>query len=282
MPQGHLRHTGAPGWLCEDGRVFTWRRDLPAEPGGAGVTFAFTSRRGGVECAPLGRAQPRWHHGGRRPSTSPPTGPGSPPDSALDPRHLVFMDQVHGRGVAVVDGPSPGEAPSVDALVTRHTELALAALVADCVPVLLADRAAGVVAAVHAGRPGLAAGVVEAAVEAMEREGAQAGALDAVVGPSVCGRCYEVPEAMRAEVAAVSPVSATVSWTGTPALDIAAGVVERLRRAGATVTWVPGCTREDPDLYSYRRDGRTGRFAGVVRLIGNTATSVTSAATGPS
>jgi len=62
-------------------------------------------------------------------------------------------------------------------------------------------------------------------------------------------------------------VSATVSWTGTPAVDIAAGVVDQLRRAGASVTWVPGCTREDGDLYSYRRDGRTGRHAGVVRLL---------------
>ncbi len=245
--------------------MFTWRRDLPAEPGRAGVTFAFTSRRGGVSVAP-------WDGLNLGGTT------GDDAESVVANRarvaagvgvassRLVLMDQVHGRGVAVVDGPHRGEAPSVDALVTRHTDLALVALVADCVPVLLADRAAGVVAAVHAGRPGLLAGVVEAAIEAMEHAGARAPALEAAVGPSVCGRCYEVPEAMRAEVAAVSPVSATVSWTGTPALDVAAGVVERLRRVGAAVTWVPGCTREDPDLYSYRRDGRTGRFAGVVRL----------------
>jgi polyphenol oxidase len=65
-----------------------------------------------------------------------------------------------------------------------------------------------------------------------------------------------------------------VSWTGTPAVDVAAGVVDVLRRAGAAVTWVPGCTREDPNLYSYRRDGRTGRFAGVVRLVPADGTSV--------
>jgi copper oxidase (laccase) domain-containing protein len=82
----------------------------------------------------------------------------------------------------------------------------------------------------------------------------------------VCGRCYEVPAQLRAEAAAVAPESATVSWTGTPAIDVAAGVVAQLSAAEVRVTWLPGCAREDRNLYSYRRDGRTGRFAGVVVL----------------
>ena len=69
---------------------------------------------------------------------------------------------------------------------------------------------------------------------------------------------------MREVAANVQPVSATVSWTGTPAVDVAAGVVAQLREAGVAVRWVPGCSRERDDLYSYRRDGQTGRFAGVV------------------
>jgi YfiH family protein len=175
-------------------------------------------------------------------------------------RPVVYMDQCHGAEVAVVDAV-PGTPPSCDALVTRSTEVALAVLVADCVPVLLAGSA-GVVAAVHAGRPGLVAGVVPRTLEVMRELGA--GEVDAVVGPSVCGRCYEVPAAMRDAAAAVQPVSATVSWTGTPAIDVAAGVVAQLRDGGVDVRWVPGCSRERSDLYSYRRDGTTGRFAGVV------------------
>ncbi len=175
-------------------------------------------------------------------------------------RPLVYMDQCHGAEVAVVDGV-PEVAPRCDALVTASPEVALAVLVADCVPVLLASPD-GVVAAVHAGRPGLVAGVVPRAVEAVRGLGADR--VDAVVGPSVCGRCYEVPPEMREVAAAVQPVSATVSWTGTPAIDVAAGVVAQLRDAEVEVRWVPGCTRESPGLYSYRRDGRTGRFAGVV------------------
>ncbi|QIM20649.1 laccase domain-containing protein [Phycicoccus sp. HDW14] len=173
---------------------------------------------------------------------------------------VVWMDQCHGAEVAVVEAV-PDVAPQCDALVTTAPDLALAVLVADCVPVLLAS-ASGVVAAVHAGRPGMVAGVVPAAVAAMRGLGADA--VDAVVGPSVCGRCYEVPAEMRAAAAAVEPVSATVSWTGTPAVDVAAGVVAQLRALDVGVTWVPGCTRESPDLFSYRASHVTGRFAGVV------------------
>lgn len=185
--------------------------------------------------------------------------------AALDvPRdHLLFMAQCHGTQVLTVDAPWQGEPPAVDGIITTNPDLALAVLVADCVPLLLADASAGVVGAVHAGRPGMLGGIVPRALEAM----AQAGARDlhAVVGPSVCGRCYEVPAAMRDEAAEVSAASVAVTWAGTPAIDVAAGVVDQLVAGGASVTWVPGCTRESPRLYSYRRRSRTGRFAGVVR-----------------
>lgn len=177
----------------------------------------------------------------------------------------VFMHQVHGARVRVVSGAvadlSPG---SCDGIVTTQPHVALFSLVADCTPVLLLDPQAGVVAAVHAGRPGMLAGVVAATLTVMRDLGARR--IGAVVGPSVCGRCYEVPEQMRARAAVIEPVSAAVTWVGTPAIDVAAGVVEQLRREDVAVTWVPGCTKEDEELYSYRRDGRTGRFAGVIML----------------
>ena len=148
-------------------------------------------------------------------------------------------------------------------------DLALAVLVADCVPVLLHDVRAGVVGAVHAGRPGMVAGIVGRAVTAMRDLGATS--VSATVGPSVCGRCYEVPADMATRPRRRSPASAARSWTGTPAIDVAAGVVEQLAAADVAVQWVPGCTRESGDLYSYRRDGVTGRFAGVVVRPGGPA-----------
>jgi polyphenol oxidase len=175
----------------------------------------------------------------------------------------VFMAQVHGAEVRVIESVAEVSSPC-DGVVTTEPGVALFSLVADCTPVLLHDSGASVVAAVHAGRPGMLAGVVPRAVQTMRDLGARR--ISAVVGPSVCGRCYEVPEDMRSDAAAVEPVSAAVTWSGTPAVDVAAGVVEQLRRAQVAVTWVPGCTMQDDSLFSYRRDGPTGRFAGVVML----------------
>nr|WP_076259389.1 peptidoglycan editing factor PgeF [Intrasporangium flavum] len=175
---------------------------------------------------------------------------------------LLFMNQVHGTEIVEVSSPWSGEPPEADGIVTRATGLALAVLVADCVPVLLHDADAGVVGAVHAGRPGMVAGIVPRAVDAMRDLGARR--VRATVGPSVCGRCYEVPADMARDAAGITPAAAARSWQGTPAVDVAAGVVEQLAGAGVGVDWVAGCTREHADLYSYRRDGTTGRFAGVV------------------
>ena len=174
------------------------------------------------------------------------------------------LTQVHGDGVVVVDAPmAPDAVPSGDALVTTTRGLGLMVRVADCVPVLLADPERGVVAAVHAGRPGMVLDVATRTVEVMRDRGAR----DVVgwLGPHVCGGCYEVPAAMRDEVAAAVPASwATTTW-GTPAVDVGAGVRAQLVAAGVEVVDVDGCTREDPSLHSYRRDGAaSGRMAGLV------------------
>ncbi|MGK5628968.1 peptidoglycan editing factor PgeF, partial [Streptomyces sp. URMC 123] len=186
----------------------------------------------------------------------------------LDPSRVVWMNQVHGREVAVADGPwGTGEVPAVDAVVTDRHGLALAVLTADCVPVLLADPVAGVVAAAHAGRPGLLAGVVPAAVEAMVSLGAEPSRVTAVTGPAVCGGCYEVPEEMRAEVAAAVPESWATTRHGTPALDVTAGVHAQLARLGVEKREKSHiCTLESADHFSYRRDRTTGRLAGYVWL----------------
>jgi copper oxidase (laccase) domain-containing protein len=126
---------------------------------------------------------------------------------------------------------------------------------------------AGVVAAVHAGREGVRRGVLPVALSAMASLGARARHVTALLGPAVCGACYEVPDAMRAEVAAVAPAAATRTRTGAPGLDLRAGLAELLTRAGVReVVHDPRCTVEDPHLFSHRRDGVTGRQAGLVWL----------------
>ncbi|MEU6977206.1 MULTISPECIES: peptidoglycan editing factor PgeF [unclassified Streptomyces] len=233
----------------------------------SGAHFAFTDRWGGVSAVPyeelnLGGAV------GDDPAAVLANRGRAATGLGLDPARVVWMNQVHGADVAVVDGPwGTDPVPSVDALVTDRPGLALAVLTADCVPVLLADPVAGVVAAAHAGRPGMVAGVVPAAVARMTELGARPERIVARTGPAVCGRCYEVPEAMRAEVAAVEPAAhAETSW-GTPAVDVTAGVLDQLARLGVTDVAASGvCTLESRDHYSYRRDRTTGRLAGYVWL----------------
>jgi polyphenol oxidase len=180
---------------------------------------------------------------------------------------LVWMTQVHGAGVTVVDGPRDTPVPDTDALVTTTPGLVLCVLVADCVPVLLSDPRAGVVAAVHAGREGVRLRVAQAALAAMARLGARPADVTALLGPAVCGACYEVPPAMQAEVARVAPAAAVRTRKGTTGLDLRAGLAEALGRAGVgQVVHDPRCTVEDRFLFSHRRDGVTGRQAGVVWL----------------
>jgi YfiH family protein len=211
---------------------------------------------------------------------------------------VLFARQVHGTRVAVVGppdlaaravlDPSIGDVVSsdpaiadpcrrdlgqddagYDAVVVIGASVAAGVLVADCVPVLLADPRAGVVAAVHAGRKGLLDGVLTAALSAMAVCGAQPGRIRAALGPSAGGCCYEVPESMRREAAALLPATAASTRRGTPALDLRAGCRSVLLDAGvAQVTLLGGCTIEDESSFSYRRTPVTGRFAGVVRMLG--------------
>ncbi|KRF25288.1 peptidoglycan editing factor PgeF [Phycicoccus sp. Soil803] len=236
--------------------MFYWRQQTGR------VSWAFTDRGGGSSSGDFDSLNLGGHVGddeaaveANRKAVAGVTG--------VERDHLLFLQQCHGADVVVADGPwDAGGPPPADGVVTATAGLALAVLVADCTPVLLADVDTGVVGAVHAGRPGMTAGIVDVAVERMRELGARD--LRAVVGPSICARCYEVPEELRAAAAAVAPEASARSWSGTPAIDVAAGVVAQLVANNVAVQWVPGCAREDERLFSYRRDGRTGRYAGVV------------------
>jgi polyphenol oxidase len=178
---------------------------------------------------------------------------------------VVWMNQVHGDRVEVVDEPRDAPVDGTDALVTGTPRLALAVVTADCVPVLMADARAGVVAAVHAGRVGAQRGVVARAVEAMLALGARAADISALLGPAVSGRNYEVPAAMADEVAAALPGSRTTTAAGTPGLDLRAGIACQLRDLGVTAIDIdPRCTVADPALFSHRRNAPTGRLASLV------------------
>lgn len=178
---------------------------------------------------------------------------------------LVRMRQVHGARVHLVDDgdlAGPDAPTEADALVTTRPGVGLLARVADCVPVLLADAGAGVLGAVHSGRRGTCLDIATGTVAAMRAAGADD--IVAWVGPHICGRCYEVPEAMRDEVAARVPAASSTTRWGTPGLDLGAGVTAQLEASGCTVRRVDRCTFEQHDLPSFRRDATAVRCAGVV------------------
>lgn len=224
------------------------------------VDLAFTDRYGGVSAAPYAELNL---------SVS-----GSDSEKAKKLNHRILMDdfapgdeladlyQVHGNEVVEA---TLGLRPEADGIVTNKPGITLMVRAADCVPVLLADSVAEVIGAAHAGRKGMAAGVVSRTVERMRDLGAKR--ITAWIGPSICGGCYEVPREMRDEVALIEPESAASTRQGTAAIDVAAGVRAQLERAGVAIAYAGGCTYESHDLYSFRRDGdAAGRLAGVIRM----------------
>jgi YfiH family protein len=182
-------------------------------------------------------------------------------EAGVGTAHFQYMNQVHGNAVAVIGAST--EAPTADAMVSVGRPLAV--MVADCVPVVLVGEAAGrdpVLGVAHAGRPGVASGVIPNTVAQMRAAGAAD--IRAWIGPSICGACYEVPEDMRADVAALVPATWSTTSRGTPGLDLPAGVRSQLAAGGVTVEYSGPCTLETESLFSYRRDRHTGRFAGLV------------------
>jgi YfiH family protein len=194
--------------------------------------------------------------------------------AGLPPPSVVWMRQAHGTTVTTVTGPWPPgraagavsqEVPETDGIVTATAGVGLGVLVADCVPMLAGDPVAGVIAAAHAGRRGAAAGIALRALQAMTAAGASIGSVEVLLGPAICGDCYEVPVRMRDDVDAALPGSACRTDQGTPGLDLRAGLARQLRAAGVAGVMIdPRCTFTDPELYSHRRGAPTGRLAGLI------------------
>lgn len=185
-----------------------------------------------------------------------------------DPRRLHQTSQVHGAAVWCPPAGADPEASRIveaDALVARSAGDAVAVRVADCVPVLLASPETGEVAAVHAGWRGVAQKIV---AEALRTLGAPTGSIVAAVGPSIGPCCFEVDDAVAAQIADASSPEVVVKIEGSkPRVNLWRAVELQLRAAGVeTVDVIGRCTRcEGASFYSFRRDGqRSGRMVGVI------------------
>jgi len=195
----------------------------------------------------------------------------------------VFMEQVHGPGVARVGHGDRGRGaadhahavPRVDALVSTDVNVALVVLTADCAPVLLLDPGKGVAAA-HAGRRGVQTGVIRAVVALLTTAtGSPPTRLRALIGPAISGCCYELPADLADEVGAVEPAARAVTSWGTPSMDVPAAVQAQLQAAGvARIARVHACTRCELDRwFSHRAACQVpgvppGRNAAVICRLG--------------
>ena len=173
--------------------------------------------------------------------------------------HNSGTGQAHSGEVAL------DQMPVADALITTCDGVALAIRVADCVPVLLADPEARVVAAAHAGRVGLLSGILQNTVAAMRALGARH--IRAWIGPHICAACYEVPPDMAEQAWQQIPAARALSRESTPAIDLGAGAESVLEAESVPTVRCDPCTSCDPRFFSHRRDhGQTGRQAGLVWL----------------
>ncbi len=234
------------------------------------VRRVVTTRAGGASVAPYDSFN-IGAHVGDEPSAVAANRKRLVTELGLRPDQLVWMEQIHGRTATIARGPRTEPLPATDAAIAVGPGLVPIVLTADCVPILLADPAAEVVAAVHAGRVGARIGVLPAALTAMVEAGARMDRIEVLLGPAACGECYEVPAAMQADVEAHLPGSASKTRKGTPGLDLRAGLWNQLAEAGVAKIGVdPRCTIEDRTLFSHRRDGgpnrQTGRIAALTWL----------------
>jgi YfiH family protein len=169
------------------------------------------------------------------------------------------MSQSHSDVVKVVHTFSEIDIEA-DALVTQQPGLGLAVLVADCIPLLLSSPAC--VAAVHVGRVGMTNGIIDKTLDIMAGLGATG--IFAWIGPSICGKCYEVSPEMYEEVTTFFPASATSAQEHS--LDLPRGAIGILRERGIDTHALGLCTLENSQFFSYRRDKTIGRQAGVISL----------------
>lgn len=233
-------------------------------PDWAGVHYFCTTRAGGVGVAPHDSLNL-----GRRAGDNPDTvAENRRRVRAAVPSEPLWLRQVHGSEVVDADQPDLPEEPAVDASVTAQPGRVLAIMVADCLPVIIADAEGQVLGAAHAGWRGLSGGVLENTLAAMRAKAPQAAAWNAWIGPGIGPQEFEVGQDVLDAFVADDPVTGRYfaprpGIAGKWLADLAGLADFRLRRAGVQEVSRSGiCTVTQAQRYfSYRRDGETGRMA---------------------
>lgn len=183
---------------------------------------------------------------------------------------LIIPRQAHTTNVAVINSPAPAVLDNVDALVTDRKDIVLCINTADCVPLLLHDTKAGVIAACHAGWRGAVNGVVQNTVAAMLSLGASPEHIQAAMGPCICPNCFEVgPEVADRFQQWPDTIITSAEWSK-PHIDLPAVIAHILTQQGINhITPPPACTRCSwRTLFSARKLGiNSGRMLSFIRIM---------------
>ena len=229
--------------------------------GGRTARWAFTARAGGASLPPYDALNVASHVG------DDPTlvrANRAALEATLAAGPIAWSGPVHGVDVALLDAPTP-LVPNVDALGTARTRLPLATMGADCVPLLLA--AGDLVIAAHVGWRGLVDGMTHTLATLLEERGIDAATALVLLGPAICGTCYGIPVERADRIAATCPGALQTAANGGPGADIRRGLAIEWEARGATVEFHGPCTAESASHFSHRRDGITGRQAGVIAWL---------------
>lgn len=239
----------------------------PQWPAPANVHAATSTRAGGVSREPFDSLNVGGHVGDGAVSVA--TNRQRLAEALLLPEKPHWLSQVHGTGVVSLDEGSIG-LPEGDASMTREPGCVCAVLTADCLPVLFCDRAGTRVAVAHAGWRGLAAGLLESTVEALDVPGEN---ILAWLGPAIGPQSFEVGEEVvqafvkqNPEATSAFVPSVDADKKGRWLADLYQLARIRLNNAGVTSVFGGGfCTFEDQErFFSFRRDGETGRMASLI------------------
>ena len=224
-----------------------------------GIQVVALSRRGGTSLAPFDSLNLASYVGDSAENVSANLAIAKGLVSASE---ISVMNAEHGNTVHIVS--EPGVAQPGDGLITMQTDLALVALAADCVPFGLVDPVNGVIAVGHAGWRGVLANVMQALLDEFVSTGAQLKHTQAVIGPAICAKCYEVPAERVEQFRVVRPDAIASSRN----LDLIAGVKSVLATQVTKIHEISGCTLESSDLFSYRRAAGepTGRGGLVIAI----------------
>jgi len=225
------------------------------------IKYYFTDRHGGVSTPPYDSLNLAFHVGDNKASVIKNR---TILQNKLNLQNIIWMEQVHGNSVQTIFSPQPEPIPACDAIITSQPNIALAVMVADCIPILMFDPKRHIIAAVHAGRNGTFLQIASKTVEVMQKEfGCVPADIQVIMGPSIHSCCYEIGN----ELVAIVEKNFGKNYLNGRMLDLQKLNRDQLIKANVkkdNIKISSICTCCDSNYFSYRREGTTGRFVGVI------------------